>query len=50
MLGFIRVEITAKARNKQHEVGQCLDGAEVGKARDSSYIENEDVSLCFSSE
>lgn len=35
MLGFIMVEITAKATNKQHDVGQCLDGAEVGKVRDS---------------
>lgn len=39
------VEIAAKARNQQHEVGQCLDGAEVGNTRDSYYIENEDVSL-----
>lgn len=39
------VEITAKDRNKQHEVGQCLDGAEAGNTRDSYYIENEDVSL-----
>lgn len=39
------VGITAKARNKQREVGQCLDGADVGNMRDSYYTENEDISL-----
>lgn len=50
MLGSIRVEITASTRSKQREVGQCLDGAEVGRLRDSYYVENEDVSPCCSSQ
>lgn len=35
MIGFIRVGITAKMRNKQWESGRCLDEAEVGRQRDS---------------